>query len=66
MRISRKKFRATFEILYLGLSRERAKSGARTKKREGGGVKERKRRKLGDCRQPMTKISARPLAATVF
>ena len=46
--------------------RERAKSGARTKKARGGGVKERKRRKSGDYRQPIVKKSARPLAASVF
>ena len=35
-------------------SRERAKSGARTKKaRGGGGVKERKRRKSGNYTQPI-------------
>ena len=47
--------------------RERAKSGARTKKSErGGGEKQRKRWKRGDYRRPIVKKSARPLAALVF
>ena len=40
--------------------RERAKSGSRTKKREGGRVKERKRRKSGDYSQLIVKNSTRP------
>ena len=40
--------------------------GRGQKKREGGGVKEKKRRKPGDYRQPIVKKSARPLEASLF
>ena len=46
--------------------RECTKSGARGKKREGEGVKERKRRESGDYRQPVVKKTVQPLAASVF
>ena len=45
---------------------ERTKTGARIKKREGGGEKERMGRKRGDYKQPIVQKSARPLAASVF
>ena len=36
------------------------------KMQEGGGVKERKRRKVGDYRQPIVKKSVQSLVASVF
>ena len=45
---------------------ERAKTGVRTKKRKGGGEKERMGEKRGDYRQPIVQKSARPLVASVF
>ena len=46
--------------------REHAKTGARTKKREGRGKKEKMGEKRGDYSQPIVQKSARPLAASVF
>ena len=45
---------------------ERVKTGARTKKRKGGGEKERMGEKRGDYRQPIVQKFAWPLAASVF